>query len=160
MPSEARLIKYISTYTCNTIKKTAAKPPAERSEANKVPSEARLIKYISTYTCNKTPTFLWFDAELAAGDYRSRKSITAGGFQPGVNSRFRYLLKNEYNSRCASGTSSATSRLSNHNVPPGSSENPYGEARSAEFDWTGGPGGTGWTGWTCWTDGTVPKSVL
>ena len=33
-------------------KKTAAKPPAERSEANKVPSEARLIKYISTYTCN------------------------------------------------------------------------------------------------------------
>ena len=95
MPSEARLIRYISTYTCNTIKKTAAKPPAERSEANKVPSEARLIKYISTYTCNKTPTFLWFDAELAAGDYRSRKSITAGGFQPGVNSRFRYLLKNE-----------------------------------------------------------------
>ena len=103
-----------------------------------MPSEARLIKYISTYTCNKTPTFLWFDAELAAGDYRSRKSITAGGFQPGVNSRFRYLLKNEYNSRCASGTSSATSRLSNHNVPPGSSENPYGEARSAEFDGTGG----------------------
>ena len=34
------------------------------------------------------------------------------------------------------------SRLSNHNVPPGSSENPYGEARSAEFD---GTGGTGWT---------------
>merc|ERR1711895_421154 len=31
-------------------KKTAAKPPAERSEANKVPSEARLINYISTYT--------------------------------------------------------------------------------------------------------------
>ena len=31
------------------IKKTAAKPPAERSEANKVPCEARLIKYISTY---------------------------------------------------------------------------------------------------------------
>ena len=89
-----------------------------------------------------------FEAELVAGDYRSRKSITAGGFQPGVNSRFRYLLKNEYNSRCASGTSSATSRLSNHNVPPGSSENPYGEARSAEFD------GTGWTGWTGWTGGT------
>ena len=40
---------------------------------------------------------------------------------------------------------------------PGSIENPYGEARSAEFDgtgWTGGTGGTGWTGWT------VPKSVL
>ena len=33
VPSEARLIKYISTYT---IKKTVAKPPAERSEANKV----------------------------------------------------------------------------------------------------------------------------
>ena len=31
-----RIIKYISTYTCNTTKKTAAKPPAERSEANKV----------------------------------------------------------------------------------------------------------------------------
>ena len=29
---------------------SAAKPPAERSEANKVPSEARIIKYISTYT--------------------------------------------------------------------------------------------------------------
>ena len=43
-----RLIKYISTYTCNTIKKTGAKPPAERSEANKVPTEAKLIKYIST----------------------------------------------------------------------------------------------------------------
>ena len=36
-------------------------------------------------------------------------------------------------------------RLSNHNVPPGSSENPYGEARSAEFD---GTDGTGWTGRT------------
>ena len=35
-----------------------------------------------------------------------------------------------------------------YNVPPGSSANPYGEARSAEFD---GTGGTGWT---------VPKSVL
>ena len=46
VPSEARLIKYISTYTCNTIEKTAAKPPTERSEANKVPSEARLIKYL------------------------------------------------------------------------------------------------------------------
>ena len=56
VPSEARLIKYISTYTCNTIKKTAAKPPAERSESNKVPSEAGLIKYISTYTCNKFST--------------------------------------------------------------------------------------------------------
>ena len=88
------------------IKKTSAKPPAERSEA-------------------------------------SRKSITSGGFQPGVTSRLRYLLQNEYNSRWASGTWSATSRLSNHNVPPGSSENPYGEARSAEFD---GTGGTGWTG--------------
>ena len=32
-------------------------------------------------------------------------------------------------------------RLSNHNVPPGSSENPYGEARSAEFDGTDGTGG-------------------
>ena len=31
--SEARLNKYISTYTCNTRKKTAAKPPAERSKA-------------------------------------------------------------------------------------------------------------------------------
>ena len=30
-------------YTCNTIKKTAAKPPTERSEANKVTSEASLI---------------------------------------------------------------------------------------------------------------------
>ena len=35
-----------------------------------------------------------------------------------------------------------------YNVPPGPSANPYGEARSAEFD------GTSWTG------GTVPKSVL
>ena len=59
VPSEASLIKYISTYTCNTIKKTAVKPPAERSEGNKVPSEVRLINYISTYTCNKTPTILW-----------------------------------------------------------------------------------------------------
>ena len=114
-----------------------------------MPSEARLIKYISTYTCNKTPTFLWFDAELAAGDYRSRKSITAGGFQPGVTSRLRYLLQNEYNSRWASGTSSATSRVSNHNVHPGSCDNPYPEARSAEFDGTDGR-----------TDGTVIKSVL
>ena len=64
-----------------------------------------------------------FDAELAAGDYRSRKSITAGGLQPGVTSRLLYLLQNEYNSRWASGTSSATSRLSNHNVPSGSSAN-------------------------------------
>ena len=32
MPSEARLIKCISTYTCNTIKSTAAKPLIERSE--------------------------------------------------------------------------------------------------------------------------------
>ena len=39
VPSEARLIKYISTYTCKTIKSTAAKPPIERSEANKVTSE-------------------------------------------------------------------------------------------------------------------------
>ena len=31
-PSEARLIKCISTYTCNTIKSTAAKPLIERSE--------------------------------------------------------------------------------------------------------------------------------
>ena len=37
-------------------------------------------------------------------------------------------------------------RLSNHNVTPGSSENPYDEARSAEFDGVGG-----------WT---VIKSVL
>ena len=36
LPSEARLIKYISTYTCNTIKNTVAKSPTERSEANKV----------------------------------------------------------------------------------------------------------------------------
>ena len=41
-----RLIKYISAYICNIIKKTAVKPPTERSEVNKVPSEARLIKYI------------------------------------------------------------------------------------------------------------------
>ena len=40
-------------------------------------------------------------------------------------------------------------RLSNHNVPPWSSENPYGEAGSAEFD-----GMDGVDGWT------VPKSVL
>ena len=40
------------------------------------------------------------------------------------------------------------SPLSNHNVPLGSSENPYGEARSAEFDGTDGTDGTGWTGWT------------
>ena len=33
--SEANKV-YISTFTCNTIKKTAAKPPTERSEANKV----------------------------------------------------------------------------------------------------------------------------
>ena len=59
VPSEARLIKCISTYACNTIKKTTAKPPAERSKANKVPSEAWLIKYISTYTCNKIPKVLW-----------------------------------------------------------------------------------------------------
>ena len=32
MPSEARLIKCISTYTCNTIKSTAAKPLIERSQ--------------------------------------------------------------------------------------------------------------------------------
>ena len=32
-----------------------------------------------------------------------------------------------------------------YNVPPGSSANPYGEARSAEFDGTGGTHGTGWT---------------
>ena len=73
-----------------------------------------------------------FNAELVAGDYRFRKSITAGGLQPGVTIRLRYLLQNEYNSRWASGTSSATSRLSNHNVPSGSSANPYSEARSAE----------------------------
>ena len=74
-----------------------------------------------------------FNAELAAGDYRFRKSITAGGLQPGVTIRLRYLLQNEYNSRWASGTSSATSRLSNHNVPSGPSANPYVEARSAEL---------------------------
>ena len=33
-------------------------------------------------------------------------------------------------------------RLGTYNVPPGSSANPYGEARRAEFD---GTGGTGWT---------------
>ena len=37
-------------------------------------------------------------------------------------------------------------RLSNHNVPPGPSANPYGEARRAEFDGTGWKGGTGGTG--------------
>ena len=42
--SEASKV-YTYSYTCNTIKKTAAKPPAERSAANKVLSEARLIKY-------------------------------------------------------------------------------------------------------------------
>ena len=52
------------------------------------------------------------------------------------------------------------SRLSNHNVPPGSSENPYGEARSVEFDGTGGTGRTGWTGGTVWTGWTVNKKVL
>ena len=41
-----------------------------------------------------------------------------------------------------------------YNVPPGPSANPYGEARSAEFD------GTGWTGWTGWTGGRDIKSVL
>ena len=40
------------------------------------------------------------------------------------------------------------SRLSNHNVPSGSSANPYGERRRREFD------GTGWTGWTGGTGGT------
>ena len=35
-----------------------------------------------------------------------------------------------------------------YNVPPGSSANPYGEARSAEFDGTGGMGWTGGRGWT------------
>ena len=45
-PSEARLIKCISTYTCNTIKKTAEKPPTERSEAHKVTSEASLIYFL------------------------------------------------------------------------------------------------------------------
>ena len=39
-------------------------------------------------------------------------------------------------------------RLGTYNVPPGSSANPYGEARRAEFDGTGGTGGTGWTGGT------------
>ena len=33
-----------------------------------------------------------------------------------------------------------------YNVPPGSSANPYGEARSAEFDGTDGTGGTGGMG--------------
>ena len=32
-----------------------------------------------------------FNAGLAAGDYRFRKSITAGGLQPGVTIRLRYL---------------------------------------------------------------------
>ena len=41
-----------------------------------------------------------------------------------------------------------------YNVPPGPSANPYGEARSAEFD------GTGWTDMTGWTGGAVIKSVL
>ena len=84
-----------------------------------------------------------FNAELAAGDYRFRKSITAGGLQPGVTIRLRYLLQNEYNSRWASGTSSATSRLSNHNVPSGPSANPYVEARSAELWWDGTDGTDG-----------------
>ena len=39
------------------------------------------------------------------------------------------------------------SRLSNHNVPPGSSDNPYIPRPKAEFDGTGGTGGTGWTGY-------------
>ena len=46
VPSEARLMKYISTYACNTIQKTVAKPPIERSETNKLASEPRLMKYI------------------------------------------------------------------------------------------------------------------
>ena len=47
-----------------------------------------------------------------------------------------------------------------YNVPPGSSANPYGEARSAEFDGTGGTGWTGGMGWTGGTGRTVPKIVL
>ena len=79
VPSEAKLIKYISTYTCNTIKKTTAKPPAERSGANKVPCEARLINYISTYTCNKTPTFLWVSKfHVKLGFVVKNFKITAG----------------------------------------------------------------------------------
>ena len=42
-------------------------------------------------------------------------------------------------------------RLSNHNVPPGSSDYIYTTRPKAEFDgtgWTGGTGGTGWTGGT------------
>ena len=42
-------------------------------------------------------------------------------------------------------------RLGTYNVPEGPNANPYGEARSAEFD------GTGWSGWT---DGSVLKSDL
>ena len=45
-------------------------------------------------------------------------------------------------------------RLGTYNVPEGPSANPYGEARSAEFD---GTGRTGWTGGTGWTE---IKSVL
>merc|ERR1711951_338951 len=45
------------------------------------------------------------------------------------------------------------SQLSNHNVPPGSSENPCGEALSAEFDGTGGRVGRV-DGLEGWTDGT------
>ena len=72
VPSEARLIKYISTYTCNTIKKTAAKPPAERSEANKVPSAARLPERVQQLVC--------FSQGLSAACYiYPRTSIIAVG---------------------------------------------------------------------------------
>ena len=74
-----RRIKYISTYTCNTIKKMAAKPPVEQSEANKVPSKARLIKYVSTYTSNKTLTFSWVSKlHLKLGVVVKIFKITAG----------------------------------------------------------------------------------
>ena len=35
----------------------------------------------------------------------------------------------------------AENRVGTYNVPPGSSANPYGEARRAEFDGTGGTDG-------------------
>ena len=82
-----------------------------------MPSEARLIKYIST---NPPKRLCKADTE--------RGSI--GGEVALITKTYQYL----------SFGGGFNFRLSNHNVPPGPSANPYGEARRAEFD------GTGWTG--------------
>ena len=95
-----------------------------------MPSEARLIKYIST---NPPKRLCKADTE--------RGSI--GGEVALITKTYQYL----------SFGGGFNFRLSNHNVPPGPSANPYGEARRAEFDGTGGTGWTGWTGGTGWTDG-------